>query len=103
MVSLAHPALLLLFLMAPGLVWLWLHRRRAALPHPDAGLLRDLPPGRTRWAQRIGTGLRLGSLAALVLAVAGPRWPDLRTRIEPEGIALMMVVGVSGSMADPAF
>jgi Ca-activated chloride channel family protein len=39
----------------------------------------------------------------LVLALAGPRWPDLRTRIDTEGIALVMAVDVSGSMAERDF
>jgi Ca-activated chloride channel family protein len=37
------------------------------------------------------------------VAWAGPRWPDLRTRIATEGIAIAMVVDVSGSMAEPDF
>jgi Ca-activated chloride channel family protein len=36
----------------------------------------------------------------LLLALAGPRWPDLRTRIAAEGIAIVLVVDVSGSMAE---
>jgi Ca-activated chloride channel family protein len=35
---------------------------------------------------------------ALVLACAGPRRPDERTRLHAEAIAIMMVVDVSGSM-----
>jgi Ca-activated chloride channel family protein len=103
MVSLAHPSLLLLLLLLPAVAWLWQRRQRAALLHPCADLLRDLLPGRARRAARVGTALRLAGLAALIVALAGPRWPDLRTRIEPEGVALMMVVDVSGSMAEPDF
>src|SRR5207302_9160074 len=36
-------------------------------------------------------------------ARAGPRWPELRTRVVTEGIALAMVVDVSGSMAEADF
>src|SRR5262249_53916247 len=57
----------------------------------------------SRIAQRVGTLLWAVALGALALALAGPRWPDLRTRIEPEGVALMIVVDVSGSMAEPDF
>src|SRR6185437_1225945 len=35
--------------------------------------------------------------------LSGPRWPDLRTRIETEGIAIVMLVDVSGSMAERDF
>src|SRR5262249_25038291 len=53
-----------------------------------------------RWG---GAGLRALALLLLVVAVSGPRTPDLRTRIETEGVALMMVVDVSGSMAESDF
>ena len=43
------------------------------------------------------------ALSCVVLAAAGPRWPDLRTRIRTEGIAIMMVTDVSGSMATKDF
>jgi Ca-activated chloride channel family protein len=42
-------------------------------------------------------------LGLIVLALAGPRWPDLRTRLDAEGIGLMMVVDASGSMAERDF
>src|SRR4051812_14371887 len=103
MMDLARPAYLLLLLAVPPLVWLWLRRRRSALRHPDVRLLDGLPGRRAGLARVGGAALRAIALAALGLALAGPRWPDLRTRIEAEGIALMMVVDVSGSMAEPDF
>jgi Ca-activated chloride channel family protein len=39
----------------------------------------------------------------LIIALAGPRWPDLHTRIETEGIAIVMLVDVSGSMGERDF
>lgn len=99
----ATPAYLLLMLLVPPLLWWWLLRRRSALRHPALGDLRNLPPGRARMA-RWGPGLlRALALLLLVVALAGPRWPDLHTRIETEGIALMMLVDVSGSMAERDF
>lgn len=103
MFHLAHPGFLILFMAAPAFAWLWLRRRRAALRYPAIQLLRDLPAGRARRATITGAVLRGFGVAAIALALAGPRWPDLRTRIEPEGIAIMMVVDVSGSMAEPDF
>jgi Ca-activated chloride channel family protein len=99
----ANPLFLLLLLAVPLLVWAWLRQRRDALRHPAAGLLLRLPTGRGWVARWAGAGLRGAGLAALACALAGPRWPDLRTRIDTEGIALMMVVDVSGSMAEPDF
>jgi Ca-activated chloride channel family protein len=99
----ATPAYLLLTLLVPPLLWHWLRRRRSALRHPALGDLVRLPPGRARLA-RWGPGvLRTLALLLLVVALAGPRWPDLHTRIETEGIALVMLVDVSGSMAERDF
>jgi Ca-activated chloride channel family protein len=39
----------------------------------------------------------------MVLALAGPRWPDLKTRLEAEGIAILMILDTSGSMAERDF
>jgi Ca-activated chloride channel family protein len=99
----ANPLYLLLLLAVPLLVWTWLGQRRDALRHPAVSLLAGLPAGRGRLVRWAGGGLRGLGLAALIVALAGPRWPDLRTRLDTEGIALMMVVDVSGSMAEPDF
>jgi Ca-activated chloride channel family protein len=42
-------------------------------------------------------------LSAALLALAGPRIPLPGDRLESEGIAVMLVVDVSGSMAEPDF
>src|SRR5207244_10484027 len=85
----------------PLLGWWWLRRRPKAVPLP--GWLADLPPGRSHVARRGGATLRVLVILSLVLALAGPRWPDRSTRIKAEGIALVMLVDVSGSMAEPDF
>src|SRR5690242_9373520 len=79
----AHPWLLLLLALAPLAAWAWLRRRRAALRYSDVRLVADLP--------------------ALVVALAGPRWPDPGTRLPAEGIAVVVALDVSGSMAEPDF
>src|SRR5205807_711003 len=66
-------------------------------------ILMKLPAGRRRIARCGGAGMRAAGLLLMVIAVSGPRWPDLRTRIATEGIAMIMVVDVSGSMAEPDF
>ena len=98
-----HPWVLLLALLIPPLVWWWLRQRRAALRYPAVGWLTGLPAGRGAWARWGGALLRGVALLLLVFALAGPRWPDLRTRIPTEGIAIVMVTDVSGSMAEPDF
>jgi Ca-activated chloride channel family protein len=99
----ANPWLLLLALLVPPLLWWWLRQRRQALRHPAADLLVHLPTGRARLARGAGAALRGTSLLLLVVAVSGPRWPDLHTRIDTEGIAIMMLVDVSGSMGEKDF
>jgi Ca-activated chloride channel family protein len=99
----ANPSYLWLALVVPPLFWWWLRRRRNALRHPVVGLLNGLPVGRARFVRRTAGVLRSLALVLLVVALAGPRWPDLHTRIDTEGIALVMLVDVSGSMAERDF
>ncbi len=99
----AHPWLLPLLALAPVAAWAWLRRRRAALRYSDVRLVADLPPGRSRRTRLGGAGLRAAGVAALVVALAGPRWPDPGTRLPAEGIAVVMVLDVSGSMAEQDF
>lgn len=103
MLQLSHPEFLFFGLLLPPLLWWWLAQRRVAVRHPTTSRLAGLPAGRSRLAFWGGTGLRVGSLLCLLAALAGPRWPDLRTRITTEGIAIVVVVDVSGSMATPDF
>ena len=103
MPTFAHPVFLLSLLSVPLLVWSWLRRHRGALRFPDAATLAALPAGRSRIARWGGALMRAAGLTILVLAVAGPRWPDEGTRLDTEGIAIAMVVDVSGSMAEPDF
>jgi Ca-activated chloride channel family protein len=103
MPTFANPWYLFLLLALPLVAWWQLRRRRASVPHPSLTLFSGLPVGRARLARYGGLALRLLALALLVLAIAGPRLPDLRTPIKPEGVAVMMVVDVSRSMDEPDF
>lgn len=103
MFHLAAPWSLLLLLAIPPLAWLALRRRDAALPHPSLRLFVGLAVGRAPLARYGPLVLRLLGLICLVAALAQPRWPDLRTRIDVEGVALMMVLDASGSMAERDF
>src|SRR5947209_8653073 len=103
MPTFAHPGCLLLLLAAPLLVYLRLRGRPIGLRYSDTRLLTGLPNRRAWLARWGGALLRASAIVALVIALAGPRWPDLRTRIATEGIAIEMLVDVSGSMAEPDF
>ena len=103
MLSFANPFLLLFLLLAPPLVWWWLRRGDRALWFSATALVEGLPAGREKWLARARAGLRGAALLLLILALAGPRWPDPGTRIPARGIAVAMVVDVSGSMANRDF
>src|SRR5882762_5907996 len=99
----AHPWFLLLLPAVPLVVWRWLRQRRGALRFPQVGIFAGLPIGRSRAAQRWGAGLRGLGLALLVVALAGPRFADWRTRIPTQGVAIEIVLDVSGSMGTRDF
>lgn len=98
-----QPVALLLFLAVPLLVWRWLRQPRAALRFSSLQPLHDLPIGRTCKSQRWGAGLRAAGLVLVIVALAGPRWPDESSRLPTQGIAIAMVVDVSASMAERDF
>jgi Ca-activated chloride channel family protein len=99
----ANPWLLFVLPLVPYVVWRWLQRPRPALRFSDTGLVAQLPRGRSRRAHRLGILCRATALTCLVLGIAGLRWPDRGSRIPTEGIAIVMVVDVSGSMAELDF
>jgi Ca-activated chloride channel family protein len=51
----------------------------------------------------VGEGFRLLAVTAAILALSGPRTPDLRTRLPAEGIAIVFVLDTSGSMQETNF
>ena len=92
------PALIALVALA---VPLYLLARRA----PGRVLFSSfelLPDGERGWRSRLAwvpDALLALSLVSLVLALAGPRIGERISRVQREGIAIMMVIDTSGSMA----
>ena len=78
MLQFANPAYLLLALLVPPLIWWWLRQRRNALRHPTVATLADLPVGHARFSRRACGVLRGLALLLVIVALAGPRRPDLR-------------------------
>jgi Ca-activated chloride channel family protein len=96
----ASPHVLWLVPLAAPLAWWWARRRRPALRYPDLRLVTDLPAGRAARARWGGALLRGAAFAGLVVAAAGPRTPDEQTRLPAEGISVVLVLDVSGSMTE---
>lgn len=81
-------------------LWKWRERQLPTLRHPDTRFLSTTRTRRlwlARWIPLLGRGL---TLVLLFLAVLGPRWPSPGSRLPSEGIALMLVLDVSGSMGE---
>jgi Ca-activated chloride channel homolog len=98
-----NPIILILLPLAPLLFAWWLRRRRASLRFADTRVFAGLPVGRARRARFFSAGLRALALVSLIVAAAGPRLPDLKTRIPTESIAIMIVLDCSGSMEAETF
>ncbi|MBA4066962.1 MAG: hypothetical protein C0501_25290 [Isosphaera sp.] len=95
----AAPEFLYLLPLALLVAWWWAWRRRPAVRFSDLSLFGGATGGRARRAVWGGAALRGLACAALVLACAGPRLPDERTRLPAEAIAVMMVMDVSDTMS----
>src|SRR5690348_8095310 len=81
----ASPQFLWFAPLAALVAWWWARRRRPALRYADVRLFAGLPVGRA-WRARWGAAALRGLAAlALILACAGPRQPDLQTRLPAEG------------------
>jgi len=96
----AHPWILVLTPLPFVAAWMWSRRRHTGILHPSTDRLISLPPGKTRIARAVGTALRCLGMLALIFALAGIRWPDPGSRFTTRGIAIYVVLDVSGSMAE---
>lgn len=99
----SEPWLLLLLPAVPVLVWWWRRRGQGSMGYSSIDLLIGLPEGRSKWARHGGWILRLLGLMCVVVALAGPRWPDRGSRLTTEGIAIAMVVDTSRTMEKEDF
>lgn len=92
------PALLWLALLALPVFW-WAARKPGSIMFSS---LSWLPEGVKGWRVRfswIPAAMLALASAALAVALAGPRIGDETSRIQRKGIAIMMVMDTSGSMA----
>lgn len=85
-----------LFFVVP---W-YLHRKRraAAVQYSNIRTLVRLRPSRTLVLRRLFVGLRLVTVALLMIAMARPQTGRTQTQVRTEGIDIVLVVDTSGSM-----
>jgi Ca-activated chloride channel homolog len=96
---LRHPWMLLLLLLVPALVWLRHgRRRRAPLTFSDGAALLDLP--RSPWLalRWLPPALFAAGLVLAILAAARPQTGLSESRVETEGVDIVLVVDTSTSM-----
>lgn len=100
-ISFANPEFLWLLPLAAFVMWWWSRRRRPAMRFSVVSRFAHRTGTRAWLAIWVGALLRGLACFALIVACAGPRTPDTDTPILAEGIAIMMVLDTSGSMATP--
>ena len=88
---------LLLLLLALAAWWWWRRRNQPpAAPYSDVSLAAEA--SRERWWVRLPPILRVVALAALIIAVAGPRIGGSEVETRREGIAIAVAIDISSSM-----
>ena len=98
----AHPYLLLLLLLIPLLLW-WRARRRTAINFPDGALLKRMPIGFAVRLQPLFPVLYAAGLACLILALARPQRGLSESRVNTEGVDIVLLLDLSTSMDTPDF
>lgn len=97
----------LLWLLVPVyLLWIaawWLlprlrGDRSATVRFSSIGSLERLRPSKTIWMRRLVLGLRLVTVALVVLAMARPQTGRKQTKVRTEGIDIVLALDTSGSM-----
>ena len=99
MIVFRHPYFLLLLLLVPALVWLrHARRRQAPLTFSDASALLGLP--RSPWLalRWLSPALFAAGLVFLVLAATRPQKGMSESRVDTEGVDIVLVVDTSTSM-----
>src|SRR3954471_15868042 len=92
----ARPWLLLLLLVLP--LW-WMLRRRRTVPAASySDVTLPAAASARRWWVAVPPALRALSLAAFIVAAAGPRIGGDTVEIKQEGIAIVITIDISSSM-----
>jgi Ca-activated chloride channel family protein len=101
MTRFAQPWILAALAAVPVLVWVywrWVRPRRAVLQFSSLRFLHDTKASLRQRLQPLPTVLRLAALVLLIVALARPQSGSSSTSIDSEGIDIIMVLDISGSM-----
>lgn len=99
----AHPYLLLLMLLIPALLWWRARRRGPAVNFPDGALLKKLPVSLAVRLQPLLTVFYVLGLACLIVAMARPQRGLQESRVNTEGVDIVLLLDLSTSMETPDF
>jgi Ca-activated chloride channel homolog len=98
----ANPYLLLLLLLIPLLLW-WRGRRRTTVNFPDGQLLKRMPVTPAVRLQPLFPVLYAAGLACLIVAIARPQRGLQESRVNTEGVDIVLLLDLSTSMDTPDF
>ncbi len=92
--------LFVLWVLAFALLPWWAHRRRkaAAVRFSNIRNLLRLRPSKTLLLRRLFLGLRLATVALLMIAMARPQTGRTQTQVRTEGIDIVLAIDTSDSM-----
>jgi len=94
-----RPAILLLLLLVPLIAWaMWANRHRESITFSSTLPMESLGPTLRQRLSWLPPVLMLGTIALLIVCLAGPREGRQQTVSDTEGIAIQLVVDRSGSM-----
>ncbi len=97
--QLANPYALVLLLLIPLLWWRQHRQRPVAIAYPTVQTWAEVPRSSMSWLRRAMPYLRLVALVLGILALARPQQGLQAAKVYSEGIAIVMVVDISGSMS----
>ena len=100
-VAFQNPGLVWLFLLIPILIAVyifWTRQRFGSLRFSSIRLLEGLGADRGLWRRHLVFALRLLVLSAIILALMRPQERNALQEIKAEGIDILMVIDISGSM-----
>jgi len=100
-VAFQNPGLIWLFMLLPALLLVYIfysQKRFGTLRFSSLQLFEGISHGSGMWRKHGLFGIRLLALSAIILALMRPQERNALQEINAEGIDIMMVIDISGSM-----